>query len=667
MILSFRGNFLWPWFLFIVSSCVLAEVDPIVIKGSHFFYKTNGSEFIIRGVGYRYVDPSKNDPLANIHEWCGRDVPKLQNISTNVLLVDGVAPNTDHAGCMELLADAGIYVLVNLIPYDPDPSQYNYDMTVYNDSMKLIANMAKFTNTLGFYTPAMKMFDDSLPAYPLSKALIRDARQYISSNGFRNIPIGMTIESGITRGEDYVDNALDFASCGDVRSDFLALHLGNDTCPPSSWINRQAELFADASMPVFLTSTACNNKFNANDTANYPLETLYRNNVTTSLAGGIFYEYFATLQDPGLCTPDSRFEHIMVEGDVYSHLSSIMASITIPTISAAQYTPPPSKTTSCPTASGEWKPPGSTLPSTPHQNICACMMQTLDCVGNEVVIDKLRDPNKLIGYNRLACGYNLTDCPGTRWNQSRGEYNAFSSCSLAERLSWDLTYWSKYNNNSDGSCDIKGYINPSSGNLSDYAGAMTKQTPSNNLTAECRFLLDQAGVNGTGTITNFDFARATASPTPTRNPGKQPATLSIGAKAGIALGAAVAVILVLLLALFVLHRRKQARKSEANFDKPELDGTGVDIVEKYQGRELGAEHVAEMEHLPAEVSTVHDPPVELHGNAIVGEMPTVNDQSAELHGDTIAVELGDRSPEGGRQLERLSWVETPTAMRKGSG
>jgi len=41
--------------LFVTTT--LANIDPIIIKGQHMFYKTNGSQFFIQGVAYQRKTP----------------------------------------------------------------------------------------------------------------------------------------------------------------------------------------------------------------------------------------------------------------------------------------------------------------------------------------------------------------------------------------------------------------------------------------------------------------------------------------------------------------------------------------------------------------------------------------------------------------------------------
>ncbi|KAA8566393.1 hypothetical protein EYC84_008964 [Monilinia fructicola] len=74
------------------SSAAAADLPPIVIKGSHFFYE-NGTEFFIRGVAYQQ-DVNANssstatytDPLAD-EAGCKRDIPLLQELGTNTIRV----------------------------------------------------------------------------------------------------------------------------------------------------------------------------------------------------------------------------------------------------------------------------------------------------------------------------------------------------------------------------------------------------------------------------------------------------------------------------------------------------------------------------------------------------------------------------------------------------
>ena len=209
-----------------------------------------------------------------------------------------------------------------------------------------------------------------------------------------------------------------------------------------------------------------------------------------------------------------------------------------------------------------------------------------------------------------------------------------SACSRDERLSWDMSWWSKYNGSSDGDCKIKGKIDPVLGNLSDFDGMMTLQTPALNLDGECKFLLDQAGVNGTGTVTDFQFARATPAPTSSSNATNsgsssdrdQKSGLSIGAKAGIGLGAAMVVIMALLLILFVLHSRKKAIKQDHK------DSGKVGPEQQQLKAELEAKSMLEME-----------------GAGMMAEVPCMNATPWELQADERPVEMYASNENGGVQ------------------
>jgi hypothetical protein len=45
----------------------LADVDPIVIKGSKFFYKTNGTQFFLQGVAYQRTRLPSLSPATNAY------------------------------------------------------------------------------------------------------------------------------------------------------------------------------------------------------------------------------------------------------------------------------------------------------------------------------------------------------------------------------------------------------------------------------------------------------------------------------------------------------------------------------------------------------------------------------------------------------------------------
>ncbi|KAF2732665.1 hypothetical protein EJ04DRAFT_525135 [Polyplosphaeria fusca] len=560
----------------------------LIAQGSHFFYP-NGSQFVIHGVGYQIYDgiSSQNfaDPLSDVFD-CDSYIKSLQDIKVNVIQVAAVNPNLEHAGCMEAFANAGIYVLAPLFP--PillQNTEANWDSTAYNYSTSVINNLGKFNNVLGFVAPNIIGYFSSTVDLPLSKAMIRDAKNYMKINGMRDIPVGV-IDGTADTDKDSVFgiNSVTFLSCEEAHGDFYGLSDGRLGCLPTDWIERQAQLFADASMPVLFLSNGCNDKYRANDSDNYPLQDLFSGKITKTISGGILYDFLgcSNNRDPPLINSEN------VLGDVYKGLSSVMATVSITTMDEATYTPT-STSTACPTPQSEWTTPPPTLPQTPsHFKLCSCMMDTLDCVADSIIIGKLSVPDNLGNYMTLLCGEDRTGCPGTASRPANGVYGAFS-------------------NVSDGSCTINGSMpdNPDF-HLSNFTGAMDKQTPKpvNN---ECQFLLAQAGENGTETIKDFDFAKTatssdSSSPTSTGliKASESGGGLPIGAKAGIGVGIAVVVISAMCLALFLFRRRKR-QSTETTFEKAEMDGTGM----------KGPGKVFEAPAVIAEVPAMNETPIEL--------------------------------------------------------
>lgn len=294
------------------ASSALAAVSPlkprasslpaVEVKGNAFF--TGSNRFYIRGVDYQPGGSSDPiDPIAD-ETSCTRDVAEFQKLGINTIRVYTVDNTANHDACMAALANAGIYLVldVNTPKYsinraDPGPS-YN---DVYLQSIfATVDSFANYTNTLAFFSANEVINDGTTSATaPYVKAVTRDLRQYISSRGYRSIPVGYSAA-------DIDTNRLQMAqymNCGtdDERSDFFAFN-DYSWCDPSSFTisgwDQKVKNFTGYGIPIFLSEYGCNT--NTRDFGE--VASLYSTDMTGVYSGGLVYEYSQEDSHYGLVT-----------------------------------------------------------------------------------------------------------------------------------------------------------------------------------------------------------------------------------------------------------------------------------------------------------------------------------------------------------------------------
>ncbi|KAJ9628885.1 hypothetical protein H2203_002790 [Taxawa tesnikishii (nom. ined.)] len=468
------------------ASRALADVDPIVIKGSKFFYKTNGTQFYMRGVAYQQdvtanstdsSDTSFTDPLADA-AGCKRDLPYLQQLRTNTIRVYAIDPTKDHSQCMQMLQNAGIYVVLDL----SQPSEsINRDSPTWNDELyarytSVVDSMANYTNLLGFFAGnEVSNAPNNTDASAFVKAAVRDTKAYIKAQGYRAIGVGYATDDDAHIRE----NMANYFNCGDQSSaiDFWGYNIYSwcgDSSYTESGYDVRTEEFSTYSVPVFFAEYGCNT---VQPRTFSEVEALYGSNMSSVWSGGIVYMYFQEANDYGLVSVSGNTVSTLSD---FSYLSSRIATVNPTGVNSASYSPTNSAQ-SCPTEGSDWDAKATPLPPTPNQQLCSCMYDTLTCVVKPGVDED--DYATLFG---TVCGLGDSVCAGIAANASTGTYGAYGMCNATEQLAYAFNAYYVGQKNNPSACSFGG-----------SATTKSASTPTG-----CSNLLSQAGTAGTGTVTS---------------------------------------------------------------------------------------------------------------------------------------------------------------------
>ncbi|QDS69948.1 hypothetical protein FKW77_002337 [Venturia effusa] len=240
--------------LFSSASAILT----ITAKGAKLF-TSDGKQFFNKGVAYQ---ATPDDPLVNLNQ-CTLDVNLMKTMGVNSIRVYHVDPQQNHDACMKVLADAGIYVWLDMDTFTTYITQDNpyWNAFQYSRYAEVMDAFIKYDNIAGFWV-ANEAINTAAGsgAAPFIKAAVADMKAYRDSKNYRKVPIGYSA-ADIAELRPYLQNYLACGPVDNARIDFFGLNsyewCGDNTYQGSGYPVLQAQA-VNYSQVIFFSETGCN-------------------------------------------------------------------------------------------------------------------------------------------------------------------------------------------------------------------------------------------------------------------------------------------------------------------------------------------------------------------------------------------------------------------------
>ncbi len=340
-------------------------VPAITTKGNAFFVDDgSNSRFYIRGVAYQPGGSSQLfDPLAD-SDTCERDIKEFKDLGINTIRVYSIDNTADHDDCMKQLADAGIYVLLDVNLPEASISRLDaecsYNTMYLNEVLATVSNMAQYNNTLGFFAGNEVVNDGpSVSAAPYIKAVVRDIKNYLKNNNLRTIPVGYSA-ADVSQGLETAE----YLSCGNDLMARVDMYGFNDYswCGKASFTTSgysvKVKEYSNYSVPLFFSEFGCNTISPRPFTE---IGTIYSTEMSSVFSGGLVYEYSQEVSNYGLVKVSNDNSSVSTTPD-FNNLKSEYALAKNPSGDGGyQSSQEPSV---CPAESSSWNVT-NTVPDTP--------------------------------------------------------------------------------------------------------------------------------------------------------------------------------------------------------------------------------------------------------------------------------------------------------------
>jgi len=290
-----------------------AAIETIEMKNRHFYGSESGEPFFLRGVDYQPGGAAKfkkgSDPLSDVNK-CARDIYLFQQLGINTIRVYSVDPDLNHDECMTLMAQAGIYLVLDVnSPLEGQHLNNQEPWTTYTPDylehiLKVVDQFSGYANTLAFLAGNEVIFEKvsakTSPNYV--KAVVRDMKAYITNHVGRIIPVGYSNADDL----DYRTSLAHYLECGpEGYIDFFGVNsyqwCGDNSFEGSGYDKLVAD-YSNYSLPVFFTEFGCNE---SPPRKWQEVGALYSDKMTGVFSGGLVYEYTQESNNYGIVDVES--------------------------------------------------------------------------------------------------------------------------------------------------------------------------------------------------------------------------------------------------------------------------------------------------------------------------------------------------------------------------
>ncbi|KAI5123704.1 hypothetical protein M0805_000300 [Coniferiporia weirii] len=451
--------------LFAHSVCAVSNVS----RAGRYLYNNDGSRFYIKGVAYQeqgavttdanapFSEPSTfTDPLANSAA-CSRDLPFLQQLTVNTIRVYSVNASLNHDDCMNALSNAGIYTIIDLsLPLNGsiDRDSPSWTTNLLDLYIETIDAFAKYDNVLAYNVGNEIVTSANETAIaPFIKAAARDVKAYLRSKG-SNILVGYAAIDG---DRSWLDPLANFLSC-DSDADSLDLFgLNNyEWCGDDNFQSAYSDIennFAGYNIPAYFSEFGCITQPPRLWTE---VQALFSEQMSPVWSGGLAFSYFpaeSSQGEFGMVTISSDGSTVTTSDD-FNRLVTQYSNASGPN-SPSQGDAGSTQFPACPAQNSSFFA-SVTLPPTPNDTACACVVDTLSCQFTPQTDNTTVLVGELLG---TACGLIAQDggnCDDISGSGSSGIYGRFAFCDPGSKLSFVMTQFYELTNRNAASCDFAG-------------------------------------------------------------------------------------------------------------------------------------------------------------------------------------------------------------------